>query len=33
VPQGTEFNVDGEVVRSGSARFHGQRAAFGLVVA
>jgi diacylglycerol kinase (ATP) len=32
VPQGTEFNVDGEVVRSGPASFRGQAKAFALVV-
>jgi diacylglycerol kinase (ATP) len=32
VPEATEFNVDGEVVRSGPARFRGQRAAFALLV-
>ncbi|MGH2804888.1 MAG: diacylglycerol/lipid kinase family protein, partial [Thermoleophilaceae bacterium] len=32
VPDGTEWNVDGEVLRHGSARFRGQAAAFRLVV-
>jgi diacylglycerol kinase (ATP) len=32
VPAGTEWNVDGELVRFGPARFSGERAAFELVV-
>jgi diacylglycerol kinase family enzyme len=32
VPDGTEFNVDGEVIESGPARFRGQADAFSLVV-
>jgi diacylglycerol kinase (ATP) len=33
VPEGTEWNVDGEIVTAGSARFSGQAKAFQLVVA
>jgi diacylglycerol kinase (ATP) len=33
VPEATEWNVDGELVRSGTARFRGQAGAFRLVVA
>jgi len=32
VPDGTEWNVDGEVLRSGTARFRGEARAFRLVV-
>jgi diacylglycerol kinase family enzyme len=33
VPEGTEWNVDGEIVTAGSSRFSGQANAFSLVVA
>ncbi len=33
VPDGTEWNVDGEIVSAGASRFRGQAAAFRLVVA
>jgi diacylglycerol kinase (ATP) len=33
VPPGTDFNVDGEVLSAGPARFTAQAAAFGLIVA
>jgi diacylglycerol kinase family enzyme len=32
VPDGTDFNVDGEVVKAGGARFSAEKAAFRLVV-
>jgi diacylglycerol kinase family enzyme len=33
VPDGTEWNVDGELIRGGTARFRGEARAFRLVVA